>query len=138
MNFKSVLIATFVSLGIYFIFKTISLSFMPAYELFSTDLDAASTALSLVKLFKYLGVFLACYIAIGLANRANAVHWQYAVYSIFIALPIVALAVFPDIERTTFPDLNDVINDVPRLIFYCLAAFVGLFLGIRFNQLKSI
>jgi hypothetical protein len=141
LKLVSLIVATATALGIYYVFKTVAFFSFAEYVnplLSSQEWESASAATQLIKIIKYVGVLLACYIAVGFANRAHSVWWQYLVYVVFSSIPVVLLATFPDIEYFDFPDAADIVNNLSRLAYFSLSAFVGVYLGIRFNKLQNI
>lgn len=91
------------------------------------DYESASIGLNIVKLVKHIGVFSACFFAVGFANKEGVKIWHKA-----------ACAISPDILYVTAPSTVSILNNLDRVIYYYLSAGVGLLLGFRFNKLNGI
>lgn len=135
MNYQSFLAALFSALGIFFIFNLIVLSMMPSTNL---GVEEVLSRLEVVRAVKYLGVVFACFFAMGYINRQSTSCEIKVIYGTVVSVPLVALATFPDIQYIRFPSVEQVTDNLGRLGYYSLSAGVGVFLGLRFNRLKSI
>ena len=62
------------------------------------ELEAFKDTLLIARAIKFIGVMLACYCAIGFANRISIKRWHYSIFALFIAIPIVLLATFPELD----------------------------------------
>lgn len=104
----------------------------------SLGLEEVRSRLELVRGIKYVGLVLACYFAMGFINKHSASLKVRFMCGVVVAIPLVALATFPDIQFSRLPTFEQVTANLGRLSYYSLSAFVGVFLGLRFNQLKNI
>ncbi|HGH8145884.1 TPA: hypothetical protein ACJOHO_002512 [Vibrio cholerae] len=129
------------SLGVFLLFHLLSIYlanqyyFKPYAEM---DYESASIGFNIVKLVKHIGVFSACFFAVGFANKEGVKIWHKAACAISLSVPVVLLASFPDILYVTAPSTVSILNNLDRVIYYYLSAGVGLLLGFRFNKLNGI
>ncbi|MEE1674488.1 hypothetical protein SNR37_003931 [Agarivorans aestuarii] len=141
MKTNSLLAATAASIGIYFALSALSTYFAEVYvgvPWALMDLETVRTFTGLSKTGKFVAIVFACYFAIGFSNRASISNWQHGIYAVCVSLPIVAVATYPDLAFFKLPSSISFSFHGSRFIYFCIAAFVGLFFGFRFNRLKNI
>lgn len=136
MNIQSLVISVFVSFGVFTVFSTLGgkIALEYTYAAFTNlNIGAASNAPKIIKASLFLGVLAACFTAIGFANKARANAIQKAIYALFIAVPVVIWATYPELKSFYLDS-----KEITSLIYHTAAAIVGLYLGLRFNGLKKI
>jgi len=104
----------------------------------SLGLEEVRSRLELVRGIKYVGLVLACCFAMGFINKPSTSLKLRGLFGVVVAVPLVALATFPDIQFSRLPSIDQVTANFGRLGYYSLSAFIGVFLGLRFNRLRNI
>jgi hypothetical protein len=136
MSKQSLIYAFFTAVGVFTLVNIIGEKLAREYglaQLRNLDMNAISSFSNASVASTFLAVLLACFFAIGFANRAGASRLNKIVFGFVVATPVIILATYPKLSSF---DLDA--DNVKSLVFYGFSAILGLLIGLRFNHLQKL